>query len=72
LPKPIDISKVMTLKTLADVRDLVEKHLPAGHRQKETWQNVDKHMTAAAAGGDIVLCAVSLRMVLMFERVEHT
>jgi hypothetical protein len=31
---------------------------------------VDRHMNAAAAGGDIELCAVSLRMVLMLERVD--
>jgi hypothetical protein len=29
LPRPLTIPTVMKLSTLADVRDLVEKHLPA-------------------------------------------
>ena len=33
LPRPLTIPTVMELTTLADVRDLVEKHLPAPYRQ---------------------------------------
>jgi hypothetical protein len=29
---------VLTLKTLADVRTLVERHLPAEYRSKFTWR----------------------------------
>jgi hypothetical protein len=29
---------VLTLETLADVRTLVEKHLPAEYRSKFTWR----------------------------------
>jgi hypothetical protein len=32
LPRPLTIPTVMELTTLADVRDLVEKHLPAPYR----------------------------------------
>jgi hypothetical protein len=32
LPRPLTIPTVMKLTTLADVRDLVEKHLPAPYR----------------------------------------
>jgi hypothetical protein len=33
LPRLLTIPTVMELKTLADVRDVVEKHLPAPYRQ---------------------------------------
>jgi len=39
LPRPIVIPKVMTLKTLADVRTLI-RHLPAEHRERPTWRHV--------------------------------
>jgi hypothetical protein len=42
----------MTLKTLADVRMLMQ-HLPDGHRQRSTWRDVAKQLAAAADGGDI-------------------
>jgi hypothetical protein len=34
LPRPLTIPTVMKLSTLADVRDLVEKHLPDQYRRK--------------------------------------
>jgi hypothetical protein len=43
----------MTLKTLADVRELVERHLPAECRERDTWRHVAKQLAAAADGGDI-------------------
>jgi hypothetical protein len=45
LPRPLKIPSVMTLKTLADVRELVERRLPHGHRQRSTWQHVEKQLT---------------------------
>jgi hypothetical protein len=30
----------MTLRTLADVRTLIDRHLPAHYRAKATWQYV--------------------------------
>ena len=38
LPRPIIIPDVMELTTLADVRILVEKHLPVEYRSKFTWR----------------------------------
>jgi hypothetical protein len=58
----------MTLKTLADVRTLMQ-HLPDGHRQRSTWHHVAKQLTAAADGGDVNDVVVSLRLVLQLERV---
>jgi hypothetical protein len=40
LPRPLKIPTVTTLHTLADVRQLVEKHLPAECRERETWRHV--------------------------------
>jgi hypothetical protein len=60
----------MTLKTLADVRDLIERHLPDGHRQRSTWQLVEKQLNAAALGEvETVDVAVPLQLVLQLERV---
>jgi hypothetical protein len=38
LPRPLVIPDVMTLATLADVRELVEHHVPGAVRDKSTWQ----------------------------------
>ena len=38
LPRPLTIPTVVELKTLADVRDLVDRHLPAQYRHKPTWR----------------------------------
>ena len=48
LPRPLIIPGVMKLRTLADVRELVEKHLPADYRQKDTWQHVAAQLAEAA------------------------
>jgi hypothetical protein len=60
----------MTLKTLADVRELLERRLPDGHRQRSTWQHVEKQLNAAALGEvETIDVAVPLRLVLQLERV---
>jgi hypothetical protein len=38
LPRPLKIPSVMTLATLADVRELVER-LPAECRERGTWRH---------------------------------
>jgi len=45
------------------------QHLPAGHRQRSTWQHVAKQLAAAASGGDINDAVISLRLVLQLEQV---
>jgi hypothetical protein len=70
LPQPLVIPTVMTLKTLADVRRLIE-HVPADRRELQTWRHVAGQITAAAWGTvDVADAIVALRMVLMLENVE--
>jgi hypothetical protein len=70
LPRPLIISGIMKLRTLADVRELVEKHLPADYRQKDTWKHVAAQLAEAASGGDVMDVSIALRLALMLERVE--
>jgi hypothetical protein len=71
LPRPLNIPTVMKLSTLADVRDLVEKHLPQQYRRKPTWQHVSHEIAKAADGEkDMLEICVSLRLVLALEGVE--
>jgi hypothetical protein len=59
----------MTLKTLADVRELM-RHLPKDRRARSTWRHVAAELENAAAGADAVDVAVALRLALMLESVE--
>jgi hypothetical protein len=48
LPRPLIIPDVLTLETLADVRKLVEKHLPVEYRLKFTWRQLAGLLKRAA------------------------
>ena len=50
LPRPIVIPDVMELSTLADVRILVEKHLPKEYRSKFGWRQLAGLLRRAAEG----------------------
>ena len=69
LPRPLKIPTVMTLTSLADVRVLMEKHLPAECKERETWRHVSYQLAEAARGGDINEAVIALRLVLQLERV---
>jgi hypothetical protein len=69
LPRPFVIPDVMTLKTLADVRELM-RHLPADRRQRTTWRHVAAQLTEAADGAGTADVAIALRLVLSIEGVE--
>ena len=71
LPRPLVIPGVMTLRALADVRKLIEKHLPKETRAKSTWQHVAAELKKAAAGADPRDLSVALQMVLQLENVEY-
>ena len=70
LPRPIIIPDVMELATLADVRILVEKHLPAEYRSKFTWRQLAGLLKRAAEGQqDVAEVSVALKIVLSLEGV---
>jgi hypothetical protein len=70
LPRPVIIPDVMTLATLADVRALVEKHLPAEYRAKFAWRQLAGLLRRAAEGQqDTAEVSTALRMVLQLEGV---
>jgi hypothetical protein len=69
LPRPLVIPTVMTLRTLADVRELI-RHLPAEHRKSRTWRYVAAELEKAAGRGDVAEAAIALRLALMLEKVE--
>jgi hypothetical protein len=61
----------MQISTLADLRDLVEKHMPGQYRHKPAWQHVSTEIAKAAEGEENVLeICVSLRPVPALECVE--
>jgi len=64
------IPSVMTLATLADVRELVGHHLPPRFRGKSTWRHVAAELDKAAAGGDTADVSIALRKALTLEGVE--
>jgi hypothetical protein len=68
--RPLEIPKVMKLRTLTDVRELLG-HLPKETRARDTWQHVETELTKAAAGADPMQVYVALQMVLQLERVEY-
>jgi hypothetical protein len=59
----------MTLKALADVRELM-RHVPADRRTRPTWRHVIAELAKAAARADTAEVSIALRMVLSMEGVE--
>ena len=63
--------RCLTLETLADVRVLVEKHLPAEYRSKFTWRQPAGLLKRAAEGQqDVAEVSTALRIVLQLEGVK--
>ena len=71
LPRPVVVTEVMNLVTLADVRTLIERHLPAHCRSKATWRHVGALLSSAATGrvstGDV---EIALRILLSIDGIE--
>jgi hypothetical protein len=70
LPRPLTIPDVMTLRTLADVRDLL-RHVPKGTRDKAIWRYAADRLDEAVRDGDVTDLAVALRMVLSMEGIAR-
>ena len=64
------IPDVMELATLADVRALVEKHLPAEYRSKFTWHQLAGLLRRAAEADRMSPRFTALRIVLQLEGVK--
>jgi hypothetical protein len=71
LLRPLTIPDVITLRTLADVRELLG-HIPKERRVLRTWQHVEKTAQACASGEDTANVSVALQLVLQAERVPHS
>lgn len=67
LPRPFTIPGIMTLATLADVREFL-RHLPADCRELSTWRHVADQLVEAVRGGDVTDVAAALLIVLALER----
>ena len=51
LPQALTIPSVMTVRTLADVKELLP-HLPEDRRARPTWRHVVAQLDKAATSGD--------------------
>jgi hypothetical protein len=61
----------LTLEALADVRKLVEKHLPAEYRAKFTWRQFAGLLHRTAEGQqDVAEVSIALRIVLRLEGIK--
>jgi hypothetical protein len=67
LPRPLDVASILTVTTIGDVRNLVERHLPAAHRELPHWRSVARALTEAAAGGDATKVEVGLWLAAAIE-----
>ena len=71
LPRPLVIPTVIHLSTLAEVRALLDRHLPPQTRNKPTWRYVRKKLDEAAYGGNMMDVAAALQIALKLEGVEY-
>ena len=59
-----DAQADLTLATLADVRALIDRHMPKEFRDKSTW-HVQRSLAGACEPGEVV---IALQLVLSLER----
>ena len=59
LARPLVIPTVIHLSTLAEVRALLDRHLPPQTRNKPTWRYVRKKLDEVAYGGNMNGCGRS-------------
>jgi hypothetical protein len=63
------IRDVTTLRTLADVRVLIERHLPKAYRERPHWRAVVHDLEVAAVGGDPEDVATALMVAFAVEGI---
>lgn len=71
LPRPIVVSNVVILETLADARKLIRNHLTEKTRHKPLWRALAAQLYAAAVDGNTVDAALLLQMVLTSEGLDR-
>jgi hypothetical protein len=70
LPQPLVIPDVMTMRTLVDLRKLLN-HLPPDRKAQSTWRYVVTQLEAAATGSiDPIEASIALRLLLTLEGVR--
>jgi hypothetical protein len=70
-PSPRQITDIMELTTLSDVRILVEKHLPTEYRAKFAWRQLAGLLRRVAEDRqDMAEVSTALRIVLQLEGVK--
>jgi hypothetical protein len=69
LPHQMIVADVLPLSTLSDVRDLIDKHLPTGVRERDTWRHVAAKLAEASRGAVPAGLVIVLRVVLSLENV---
>jgi hypothetical protein len=69
LPRPLLIPDVTTVRTLADVRVLIERHLPKAYQERPHWRAVARDLEVAAAGGDPDDVATALMLAFAVEGI---
>ena len=70
LPQSLVIPGVIMLRTLADVRTLLDQ-LPVEHREQENWRYVAIKLDEAARGASVVEVFALLRTVLVMEGIAY-
>jgi hypothetical protein len=70
LPRSIVIPGVMTIATLADVLELVEKRLPKHYRQETPWRHVAAELKAVGKNGNTADVSTALQMALSLSGVD--
>jgi hypothetical protein len=70
LPQSLIIPGLITLRTLADVRTLLDE-VPAEHRAQENWRYVATKLDEAARGASVVEVFALLRTVLVMEGIPY-
>jgi hypothetical protein len=67
LPRSLDVASVLTVTTIGDVRTLIERHLPAAHRELPHWRGVAQALAAASRGGDTTAVEAALWLAAALE-----
>ena len=70
LPQLLIIPGLITLRTLADVRTLLDQ-VPVEHREQENWRYVATKLDEAARGASVVEAFAVLRAVLSMEGIAY-